>query len=239
MSKKIPTWTRRRVGRTKVYWVAYDDQPGTEDRKVVSQGYEPDMVKADAAARLALSEAGLYQARRTSGAASARKQVARPSEPGQGRPRRYLYTRRHGNPEGDVHIRAHLITKSTPRKIYVTERSCWTAQIGTEDEEWGPSERTIALDRARLDQDGSVTSTRLRDSSFYRSLDEATGDLTLPERRAFQLLGLGSPCTREDLKVAYRQKALDVHPDRGGADGAFQAVEDAYRRLLRAAGEPD
>jgi hypothetical protein len=245
MAEKYPTWTRRRVGRNQVHWVAYDDRAGAEGRVIVDQGFAPGLVEADNAARAALAGAGLYRARRTatthhSSGQSDRPQtqrLARSSDPGQLRPRQYLYTRRHGDQDGGTHVRAHLVLRRTAKKVYVTERSCWTGQLGTEDEAWSPTERTIALDRARLERDGSVYSTRFRDSGFYATPEEAAGDSASHEQVALGLLGLRTPCTLDDIKAAYRRRALEVHPDRGGAPGDFQAAEDAYRRLLHAAEE--
>lgn len=245
MAEKYPTWTRSRVGRNRVHWVAYDDRAGAEGRVIVGQGFAPGLVEADAAARAALAGAGLYGARRTSTAKSApprgdrtpARRPARPTDPGRLRPRQYLYTLRHGDQDGDAHVRAHLILRKTPKKVHVTQRSCWTAQLGTEDESWDPPGGGIALDRARLERDGSAYSTRFRESGFHASMDQAAGDSAGPEQAALGLLGLRTPCTLEDIKAAYRRRALEVHPDRGGAPGDFQAVEDAYRRLLRAAEE--
>jgi hypothetical protein len=235
MPRKHPTWTRRRVGRGRVHWVAYDDRAGAEGRVIVGQGFAAGLVEADAEARAALAGAGLYGARRTSTAASSPGRSPRPADPGPRGPRRYLYTLRHGERDGEAHVRAHLVLRETPKRVYVTERSCWTGQLGTEDEAWGTSERSIALDRARLERDGSAYASRFRDSGFHVGREEAAGDSSRPEEAALGRLGLRAPCTREDIKAAYRSRALEVHPDRGGDPGEFQAVEDAYRRLLRAA----
>ena len=45
-------------------------------------------------------------------------------------------------------------------------------------------------------------------------------------------LGLTWPCTEDDVKRAYRRKAHEVHPDKGGSTAAFQAVQDAYKEAL-------
>jgi hypothetical protein len=136
-------------------------------------------------------------------------------------------------------IAAHLVTRKTARRAYVTRRSCGPDQIGTEDECWGPDERTIALDRTRLERDGSVYSGSHRHSDFYATRDAAMGDAPRGGQAAFSVLGLRAPCTVEDIKAAYRRRALEVHPDRGGTPADFQAVEAAYRRLLREAQAPE
>jgi hypothetical protein len=246
MNEKHPTWTRKRIGRDRVHWVAYDDRAGSADRIIIDQGYAASLVEADAAARAALAEAGLYGARRTatglaaSGRAAgpeARRRAGSGADRGWSRPRRYVFSRQ-TDQDGTTHILAHLVLRENPRKVHVTLRTCWTGQLGTEDERWEEDEPVIALDRARLDRDGSVYSTRLPHSAVYRSREEAADGLDLAEDAAFAVLGLRPPCTLDDIKAAYRRRALEAHPDRGGAPGDFQAVEDAYRQLSRAARVP-
>ncbi len=247
MSEKHPTWTRTRVGRDRVHWVAYDDRDGPGDRQVVDQGYAASLPEADAAARAALAAAGMYQARRTSTAfgSPARRdgdearRPARPARPDRPRPREYLYTRYHSDLDEEPLIAAHLVSKKTAKRVYVTRRSCGPDQIGTEDEAWGPDERTIPLDRARLERDGSVFAKGYTHSDFHATREAAMGDSARRPRAALADLGLVAPCTVEDIKAAYRRRALEVHPDRGGSPGDFQAVEAAYRRLLREAQTPE
>jgi hypothetical protein len=239
MSAKHPTWTRSRVGRNRVHWVAYDDRADAEDRRIVDQGYAASLAEADAAARSALAEAGMFQARRMSTAfrpavRNDREKAPRPARPVQARPREYLYTRQVDDQDDGPFVAAHLVIKKTPKKVYVTRRSCGPDQIGTEDESWGPDERTIGLDRARLMKDGSVYTRSFPQSDFYATREAAMGGSPGREQ-AFGVLGIRAPCTVADIKGAYRQKALEVHPDRGGSPGDFEAVEAAYRRLLREA----
>lgn len=46
------------------------------------------------------------------------------------------------------------------------------------------------------------------------------------------LLGVALDCTIEDLKKAFRLKALQTHPDRGGRAEDFRTAKAAYDRLL-------
>jgi hypothetical protein len=247
MSEKHPAWTRTRVGRNRVHWVAYDDRADSEDRRIVDQGYAASLPEADTAARAALATAGMYQARRLSRGPGSFKRADRdkahaPSRPAssvRARPREYLYTRQPSDEDDGPLIAAHLVIKKTAKRVYVTRKSCGPDQIGTEDESWGLDERTIALDRARLERDGSVYSGSHRHSDFYATRDAAIGDEPRGAQAAFRVLGLRAPCTLDDIKAAYRRRALEVHPDRGGAPTDFQAVEAAYRRLLREAQAPE
>jgi len=45
-------------------------------------------------------------------------------------------------------------------------------------------------------------------------------------------LGLPWPCTRQDIKHAFRTKAKTVHPDSGGSSEAFQRLYRAYQEAL-------
>jgi hypothetical protein len=245
MPEKHPAWTRTRVGRNRVHWVAYDDRSDSDDRRIVDQGYAASLAEADAAARSALADAGMYQARRIStafGQAGRRdpeksRRAGRPAGPE--RRREYLYTRHGVDQDDGPLIAAHLVLKKTARRVYVTRRSIGPDQIGTEDEKWEPDERAIALDRAKLERDGSVYSGSHRHSDFYATRQAAAGKSAARGQAAFTVLGVRAPCTVEDIKAAYRRRALEVHPDRGGTPVEFLAVETAYRRLLREAQAPE
>lgn len=50
---------------------------------------------------------------------------------------------------------------------------------------------------------------------------------------AVQILGLRRPVDPDALKRAYRERAREHHPDRGGDPGTFQQVQAAYELLRR------
>jgi len=56
---------------------------------------------------------------------------------------------------------------------------------------------------------------------------------TVP-RSAWAVLGLAPGATPDEVKSAYRKRALETHPDRGGDADAFREVQRAYEKLLRA-----
>lgn len=49
---------------------------------------------------------------------------------------------------------------------------------------------------------------------------------------ALALLGLTAPTTREAVREAYRAKALEAHPDRGGSHEAMVALNEARELLI-------
>ena len=54
---------------------------------------------------------------------------------------------------------------------------------------------------------------------------------TFVHQTYLQLLGLTFPFTRQELKRAYRKRALETHPDSGGTAEAFRNVNTAYQTL--------
>lgn len=63
-----------------------------------------------------------------------------------------------------------------------------------------------------------------------------TREATQPPPSAWSLLGLPAGASLEDVKRAYRKRALETHPDRGGDEAAFRAVQRAYERLTHKLG---
>jgi curved DNA-binding protein CbpA len=49
----------------------------------------------------------------------------------------------------------------------------------------------------------------------------------------WRTLGLTPKATTTEIKRAYRQRALETHPDRGGTDAAFRALQSAYESALK------
>lgn len=53
-------------------------------------------------------------------------------------------------------------------------------------------------------------------------------------REAMDVLGLRDAITPEALKLAYRRKAMEAHPDRGGTNAAMSRVNEAQEVLEKA-----
>ena len=50
----------------------------------------------------------------------------------------------------------------------------------------------------------------------------------------FKILGIDKDATTEEVQRAYRKKAAKHHPDAGGDSWAFQHVQEAYEKIMRA-----
>jgi molecular chaperone DnaJ len=52
----------------------------------------------------------------------------------------------------------------------------------------------------------------------------------------YLILGISEDASREDIRAAFRRRALELHPDRSGMEsGPFQALQEAYSVL----GDPE
>jgi hypothetical protein len=67
--------------------------------------------------------------------------------------------------------------------------------------------------------------------------DAARVAVELPRAGALAVLGLARGATLEEIKRAYRRRALETHPDRGGDEAAFVRVQRAYEAAMRRAGK--
>lgn len=50
--------------------------------------------------------------------------------------------------------------------------------------------------------------------------------------RSIAAMGLMMPCTVDDLKQAYRQKVMQLHPDRGGDQRRFLRLQAEFEEAL-------
>lgn len=60
-----------------------------------------------------------------------------------------------------------------------------------------------------------------------------SNNYALIERSCLEILRVSFPFTKQELKSAYRKRALETHPDSGGTASAFREVNTAYQTLSR------
>ena len=49
----------------------------------------------------------------------------------------------------------------------------------------------------------------------------------------YRVLGIQPGCNEEELRAAYKKRALETHPDKGGNVEEFRSVKTAYEALLK------
>lgn len=60
---------------------------------------------------------------------------------------------------------------------------------------------------------------------------ESRPDVIDDEATHYSVLGVSEDARAEDLKAAYRERALQLHPDKGGDEASFDVLNRAYRVL--------
>jgi hypothetical protein len=150
---------------------------------------------------------------------------------------------RNGRPGCSTHSTPYLIVKRT-RRYVVIERDAYKmsrarlARLdvkGLEEDYIRYGYQTHRLDRVAFERDGAAWAGH---EYFYRTPHrepaggwaESPGPLV---QQALEVLGLTWPTTHREVVRAYRRRARETHPDRGGAPAAFRQVHGAFS-LLRA-----
>jgi hypothetical protein len=54
----------------------------------------------------------------------------------------------------------------------------------------------------------------------------------IPNASVWSVLGITAKATDAEIKRAFRQRALETHPDHGGDAEAFRAVKEAYEKAI-------
>lgn len=73
------------------------------------------------------------------------------------------------------------------------------------------------------------------EEAYEQSLERGDFYPKIWPSEAATLLGVTQSCTADELDLAYRKKAVELHPDKVGGDGAeFKAVQAAYEKAKAA-----
>jgi hypothetical protein len=104
------------------------------------------------------------------------------------------------------------------------------------------AERTTGRAFAEIDSEWAHAFLRtLRGQPAFNEGQRRRANGERPEPRAkaptpasiWDTLGVASSATEIEIRRAYRLRALETHPDRGGTDEAFREVRAAYEEALR------
>jgi Tfp pilus assembly protein PilF len=145
----------------------------------------------------------------------------------------YLYEWRNGDEGGQTPDRwvAQRILKRTKKFVFVEYKVS----------ERHPYRQTMKLDRAELEANGKIYwSHGTWCVPFYTEkakadVDQAYFDAIhtyIPE--FLKALGLTANARKTDVKRAYHELALKLHPDKGGSHEEFLKLQENYERAMEA-----
>jgi hypothetical protein len=89
---------------------------------------------------------------------------------------------------------------------------------------------TIVVIRRRSIREGLVDEAELQEVEFPQVLKPGSPDSYIP--RGFEALGLSASATPEEIRVAFRRLALQVHPDHGGNSEDFMRLQEDFEHAL-------
>lgn len=67
----------------------------------------------------------------------------------------------------------------------------------------------------------------------FTALPEASGMVVTQKKAWFELLGVSENATEAEILSAYREKAKETHPDKGGTPEQFTVIQDAYQEGIK------
>ena len=111
----------------------------------------------------------------------------------------------------------------------------WGGGAETEEEARALAERAAGMELQQIDAHWAAAFKRLRAglSPFVtrepRVAEAARAAPVDPHR----LLEVTTDASAAEVRAAFRKKALEHHPDRGGTDAAFIALKRAYDTLIK------
>ncbi|HET7543235.1 MAG TPA: J domain-containing protein [Polyangiaceae bacterium] len=90
---------------------------------------------------------------------------------------------------------------------------------------WARAWSNILMGKEPWPATTNAASDRVEEAPRARATESATS--------LWQILGVSSAATLAEIKRAYRARALQTHPDRGGNPEEFRALQRAYESALK------
>jgi hypothetical protein len=234
------------LGKSRWYWVVWPslDEIRASDEPLlhVGEGYEK--TKSEAVER-ALELAGIYAewiAAKYARYYHRNKTSLKRRNLNPGAPESYNTPKMHEFLFRDVYDMESKKWVSVPHRIMRRTRKF----VFVEQQPYSPGELTgswfdresptFRLDRLMLEKEGYAfvpATTYVEDAEeifFNNEYTKASGEVRI---KCIEALNLSWPCTEAEVKGAYRRLAKTAHPDGGGSQDMFLALQEAYVQALQ------
>jgi len=241
MNDNTPLFSRCSVGKSKWFWVTYENFGAICDRIVDATGYAKSAKEAEEQARAAIhsrigpSEVSQLQSYFASGVhhrAVVKRRAAKTTVRKDASKTEYLYTDYESDWDGATHSTKHRIIKKTATRVYVAMYPTGSCNEDDEFEENGQvfhDVKTVVLDRHHLETLGYASNTRCW-CYFHTTPYEERNRPATP--RHLEVLGLKTGAEKEAVKSAYLRLAKECHPDHGGNAEDFKRLQEAYETAM-------
>ncbi len=243
MDENSPIWSVCNLGPDRFFygaWASFDDL--FEKNAPLATGYAATLAEAEHAAQVAAgpsarrAPAGLvkWEHRRIAAQKRANAYASKQEKAVGAAPVEFLYEEYWRSDDGTRGYIPHRVIKRTAKRVFIDSR-WYDERTAPSRAEWYAEHpealQTIALDRHELEQTGKVsTGTGWGPTTYYLTPPESNSAHPVPSY--FAMLELTPPCTVADVKRAYKRKARELHPDNGGSNDEFLALQHAYEQAL-------
>jgi hypothetical protein len=127
----------------------------------------------------------------------------------------------------------HRVVRRTRKFVFIEQQPYSPGELtGSWFDRESP---TFRLNRRMLEQEGYAfvpTTAYVEDAEeiyFSNEYTQISGDIQI---KCIQMLNLSWPCTEAEVKGAYRKLVKSAHPDGGGSQELFLALQEAYEQAL-------
>ena len=234
------------LGKRRWYWVVWPSldeiQASEEPLLHVGEGYEKS--RSEAVER-ALELAGNYAEwipakyarsyhRSKTGGRRRRHAPHTPEPPNTLKMEEFLYRDVYDPESGQWVPVPHRVVRRTNRYVFIEQQPYSPGELtGSWFDRGFP---TFRLDRRALEREGFAfvpPTAYVEDAEEIYFSSEYTQPSGGVQIKCLQVLELSWPCTLAEVKGAYRKLVKSAHPDGGGSQEQFLALQEAYEQALQ------
>jgi hypothetical protein len=212
-AESAPMFSRCSLGPKRWFWIVWPSFEAVHESNPCEQGYAD---SAEAAERIVFSKYPTATMQTAYWANHAHSKLVRanrkPSDSKEPKSVEYLWTYETSDFDGHDYWAEHPVVKKTAQRYYLL--SC--------------SDRCFTLHRSELETNGHAYGQH---QTYYTDTGKAERQRSNQPAWA-NVLGIDRNAPLNEIQRAYRRKAIETHPDKGGDAEQFKAVVAAYEEGL-------